>query len=179
MEGDSTSSSSYAFADDVERASMEPEIYYNDGSGPEETDAERIARGDLRWSDAKGSAPLRNAFMAGEMSLDRLLMDYTITQKTLNKICAAYIFSWIADWSCFFTYIVFVFISKMVFNIEHEESDFAGTVWKINAGILISGQFVFYLTRMLSIVVFLVLSLVTLYICIFERKAYRFFPPKE
>jgi len=172
---------SYALPADTEGTSMKAEFFYNDVPGSKESDTERIARGDLMWSNTKQHNPPKNRFMVGDITLDRFLLKLTITQKNMNWIAAAYIFSLIGEWSSYIMYIIFVFVSETFsgFPEEHEELNLTTIMWKINAGILLSSQLLCYLSRMLTIVVFIVFSLITLYICIIDRKAYRFYQQKK
>ena len=89
-----------------------------------ESESERIARGDLRWSDAKTTSPLPTISAFQNINMDQLVMDYSITQRNLNRIAAAYIFSWIGEWIGFFTYVVFVFCYEKWFGVYYETSPF-------------------------------------------------------
>lgn len=146
----------------------------------EETDEERIARGDLRWSDAKPGpssfTAARNRF--AKVPLDRILSMYTLTQKNLNRIVLIFIFCWISEWLTFASYVTFIYGTAHWTNAYQVESNVAHVMWKIQVGLMLSFQLLFYIGRVLSAVVFFVFGMITLYICITNRKLYRFSSPK-
>jgi hypothetical protein len=183
MDGSVVVPDTFAYPDDVEGASMEAEIYHGGaaeaGEYVEETDAERIARGDLRWSDARTSFTTELPSMLGDVDFITALQEYTITQRTLNRLVAAFVFSVVGEWSSFITYVVYVFFSKNVFDTENDGSDLSQAMYTVMTSVLLAGQLTFYFARILTAILFGVMAMITLYICIVKRKAYRFNPVKQ
>jgi hypothetical protein len=153
---------------------------YVEGETEEQRQA-RIERGDLRWTDAHGDASTfsvaRNQFT--QLSLDDIILDYTLTQQNLNRVVTAFIFCWVAEWCTFLAYVIFTYTSTNWMGTDPSKTDLTTVMWKINIACMLAFQILFYLGRILSMIVFFALSTITLYICITNRKAFQFNSPKE
>ena len=119
---------------------------------------------DVKWKEV---SILPNLSWTNDISLDPL--DYTLHQRNFIRICVAYIFSWFAEWSSFIWYV----IADYTFTNWLGEGQSLG--FHIIKSVLIAFQIMFYCARLVTLIIFFVMCCITLYICITNRKAFRFY----